>query len=161
MLERFHLAMGEVLQGSFELDSRTLLLVFQVNCPGCFTYALPLAEAVHRDSSRLGLSVMAISTAFEDFELNTAEHTRALLQTGTLVGETQKALGTDTYDGTLSFPVAVDSGIDRGVGETFASNRVWGTPSWLILEPDGTQLSRHFGRLPIRVTSNAKSDPGG
>lgn len=150
MLDRFHLAVGDVIQGELNLDSRTLLLVFQVNCPGCFTYALPLAEAIHRSSNRLGLSVVALSTAFEDFELNTVEHTRALVERGALFGETRRALGTDTYDGTITFPVAVDAGMENGVGETFAANVLRGTPSWLVLEPDGTLLGSYFGQLPIR-----------
>jgi hypothetical protein len=131
------------------LTSRTLLLVFQVNCPGCFTYALPLAEAIHRDSNRLGLSVKALSTAFEDFDLNTAEHTRSLVEKGILVGESKHALGTEKYGGTISFPVGVDAGIAHGMGETFATNRLRGTPSWLVLEPDGTLLASYFGQLPL------------
>lgn len=150
MSDRFHLAVGEVIQGDMALNARTLLLVFQVNCPGCFTYALPLAEAIHRDSSRLGLSVKALSTAFEDFDLNTANHTRALVDGGTLVGETKRALGTDTYQGTISFPVGVDAGIERGNGETFVSNHLRGTPSWLVLEPNGTLLASYFGQLPLQ-----------
>lgn len=127
MVDRLHLALGEVIQGDMRLDSRTLLLVFQVNCPGCFTYALPLAEAIHQDSNRLGLSVMGLSTAFEDFHLNTVEHTRALVEEGTLVGETKKVLGTEAYGGTISFPIAVDAGMEQGVGETFAANHLMGT----------------------------------
>ncbi len=150
MPNRFHLAVGELIQGDMALDSRTLLLVFQVNCPGCFTYALPLAEAIHQDSNRLGLSVKALSTAFEDFEFNTAEHTRALVEKGTLIGETRKSLDADVYSGTITFPVAVDAGIKRGIGETFSENHLLGTPSWLVLEPDGTLLASYFGQLPLR-----------
>ena len=150
MFDQFHLAVGEVLQGDMALDSRTLLLVFQVNCPGCFTYALPLAEAIHQDSNRLGLRVKALSTAFEDFELNTPDHTRLLVEKGTLVGETRKSLGTDTYDGTISFPVGFDAQMDNRVGETFAANYLRGTPSWIVLEPDGKVLASYFGQLPLR-----------
>jgi hypothetical protein len=128
MTERFHLAVGEVIQGDMALESRTLLLVFQVNCPSCFAYALPLAEALHQDSKRLGLSVKALSTAFEDFEFNTAEHTRAFVEKGTLIGETRKSLGVDTYGGIITFPVAVDAGMEKGVGETFSANCLRGPP---------------------------------
>jgi len=150
MENRFHFAVGESIQGDMNLESRTLLLVFQVNCPGCFTYALPLAEAIHRDSNRLGLSVKALSTAFEDFDLNTIDHTRALVERGMLVGETKRALGTEAYAGTISFPVAVDSGMEKGVGETFAANHLMGTPSWLVLEPDGSLLASYFGQFPLQ-----------
>jgi len=148
-MDIFHLAVGELLQGELRTNARTLLLVFQVNCPGCFSYALPLAEAIHRDEDRLGLSVLALSTAFEDFELNTLENTHALVDRGDLVGETQRTLGMRKYPGTISFPVATDLGMEHGVGETFTANRLMGTPSWIVLEPDRRVLSRHFGELPM------------
>ena len=154
MSERFHLAVGDVIQGDMSLCTRTLLLVFQVNCPGCFTYALPLAEAIHNQANRLGIAVKALSTAFEDFDLNTVENTRALVEDGTLVGETKGALGRDSYEGSISFPVAVDAGIERGMGETFITNQLRGTPSWLVLEADGTLLASHFGQLPVQVKSS-------
>ncbi len=150
-MDDFHLAVGECLQGSFELRTRALLLVFQVNCPGCFRYALPLAEAIHRDGDRLGLSVLALSTAFEDFDLNSVDNTRALVERGELVGEAQRALGVRTYPGTISFPVATDRGMERGVGETFAANGLMGTPSWIVLEPDRRVVSHHFGQFPMSV----------
>lgn len=154
MAKRYgNLAVGEVVQGDFELRETTLVLVFQVNCPGCFTYALPLAEAIHRDAGRSGISVKALSTAFEDFDLNTAEHTRALVEQGKLVGATRRALGAAVFDGTISLPVGVDAGIEHGIGETFAACQLMGTPSWIVLEPDGTLLASHFGRLPERWVS--------
>jgi len=149
MASAFRLALGEVLQGEVRLDVRTLLLVFQVNCPGCFQYVLPLAEEVHGARADGGMAVLGISTAFEDFDLNSVENTRALLDVGTVVGETRESLGTDRYGGRISFPVAADAGMDEAVGETFATNRLRGTPSWIILEPDGEVLAHHFGRLPV------------
>lgn len=154
MYGRSQLAVGEIVQGDFTLDSTTLVLVFQVNCPGCFSYALPLAEAIHQESSRLGLSVKALSTAFEDFDLNTRENTRSLVERGTLVGATRRALGRDSYGGTISFPVGVDAGIERGVGETFAAYRLLGTPSWLVLERDGRLLRSEFGQLSLSWLSS-------
>lgn len=162
MEDRFHLAVGDVLQGEMTLRSRTLLLVFQVNCPGCFSYALPLAEAIHQDRNRLGLAVMGLSTAFEDFNLNTAAHTRDLLERGTVYGETARSLGSSTYSGSISFPIAVDAGMERGIGETFAENRLRGTPSWLLLEPNGALLAHYFGQLQIEILLNvdgAKDGP--
>ena len=37
--------------------------------------------------------IVAIATAFEDFDLNTVENTRLLLETGETVGETKKRFG--------------------------------------------------------------------
>lgn len=100
------------LQGSFELRKLNLLLVFQVNCPGCFSYALPFFNKLYVDFNRKGVSCIALSTAFEDFDKNTLENTRALLTDGTLVGETKKFMsrqGIDKLPYTLDFPVAMDA----------------------------------------------------
>lgn len=146
-MEPLHLDLGEVLQGDASLRTRTVVLVFQVNCPGCFLYALPTAEAIHQERDRLGLSVLAVSTAFEDFSLNTVENTRALVDHGTLVGETKRHLGMSRYPGTLSFSIATDAGMATGVGRTFAVNALMGTPSWIVIEPDGRILDHQLGEL--------------
>ena len=153
MGDPFRLAMGEVLQGDLKLDVPTLVLVFQVNCPGCLAAALPQAEAIHRERDRLGLQVLALSTAFEDFDLNTVANTRALLEEGRLVGASRAALGRDDYPGELTLPVALDAGMAHGVGETFASNGLLGTPSWILLDSDGRARSRQFGHLHLRPAS--------
>ncbi len=154
-METFHLELGEVLQGEASLRTRTLVLVFQVNCPGCFLHALPTAEAIHQERDRLGLSVLAVSTAFEDFSLNTVENTRALVESGTLVGETKRHLGMSRYSGSLSFSIATDAGMETGVGRTFAANALMGTPSWIVIEPDGSILDHQFGALRMPSLSIA------
>lgn len=148
---RFDLAFGEVLQGRFELGPRNLILVFQVNCPGCFLHALPTAESLHR--ARSDLTVLGLSTAFEDFELNTIANTRALLERSHLVGETRRHFaerGISTYPGSVSFPIACDEGMDRGVGATFSRNRLSGTPSWILCDAEGRVEGHQFGQLSTR-----------
>ncbi|MBD2536854.1 hypothetical protein H6G97_49565, partial [Nostoc flagelliforme FACHB-838] len=54
-----------------------------------------------------GLNVLGISTAFEDFEYNTAANTELLLTEMKLVGATWQALG-EFYSQAIHFPVAVD-----------------------------------------------------
>lgn len=177
------------LRGEQPTSGLVLLLIFQVNCPGCFLHALPTALELHRrygpkdpapgstqppaasvveavqgsadsaknaaavdageskentaDASGSGiaraepesaaagggdaplhavssadatggsesLSVALISTAFEDFDRNTIANTEALLESGTLIGETRRALGTSALSFSLppSIPVAMDS----------------------------------------------------
>jgi len=86
------LKIDRVLQGSFDLKALNLLFVFQVNCPGCFIYGFPRQQAALEVSS-VGLNVLGLSTAFEDFEYNTAANTELLLTEMKLVGATRQALG--------------------------------------------------------------------
>ena len=151
MKSAFHLAVGTLVQGEIPSGSRLLVLAFQVNCPGCFHYALPTAEAIHRQGDRLGLS-----TAFEDFELNTVGNTRALVESGHVVGATRLVLGSPRYSHSLSFPIATDAGMEHGVGETFARNALPGTPTWILLDEKRRFRGQRFGRLPIEALSRAR-----
>src|SRR5919201_6124819 len=65
-----------------------LIEVFQVNCPGCFLYAIPEAISVYHKFKENGLKVIGISTAFEDFDKNTLDNLKRLLERGELIGET-------------------------------------------------------------------------
>lgn len=97
------------------LGNVVLVEVFQVNCPGCFLYSLPQALVLHRKFGDLGLSVLAVATAFEDFDKNTLDNLKALLTDGTVVGETRRSLaehgkldaGRLPYK--IPFPVAMDT----------------------------------------------------
>jgi len=106
----FQLKYSEVLQGSFEPATLNLVMVFQVNCPGCFIHGFPLLKELqtHYDNK---LSCFALATAFEDFHLNTEENVKLMVNTGDLVGETLKAqkAGMLKWDSTnLSVPVLID-----------------------------------------------------
>ncbi len=102
--QKFDLKYSEVLQGDFGLEGLNMILVFQVNCPGCFAYALPLAIRLHEEYRAKGLNVLALSTAFEDFDLNTVGNTLRLLESGHIVGETRKVLEKAGY---TSFPLKI------------------------------------------------------
>ncbi|MBP6343869.1 MAG: hypothetical protein KA403_08045 [Candidatus Omnitrophica bacterium] len=109
--QKFDLKYSEVLQGDFGLEDLNMILVFQVNCPGCFAYALPLAIRLHEEYRAKGLNVLALSTAFEDFDLNTVGNTLRLLESGHIVGETRKVLekaGYTSFPLKISFDVAFD-----------------------------------------------------
>ena len=109
-MRKLHLHIGEIIQGEFSHKKLNLLLMFQVNCPGCFIYALPVFNQLFdRFNNQLGF--IALSTAFEDFDLNTEENTNLLLNEGELVGETQKALykqGVKKMPFAINFPVGID-----------------------------------------------------
>ena len=107
--------------------------------------------------------MLGLSTAFEDFELNTIANTRALLERSELVGETQRHFaeqGISTYPETISFPIACDEGMDRGIGATFSRNRLLGTPSWILCDAEGRVERHHFGHLPETGRPAGRGHPG-
>jgi thiol-disulfide isomerase/thioredoxin len=118
------LAVSEWVQGApinfDQLLGRVVLVeVFQVNCPGCFLYALPEAVELHRKYADAGVIVLGVATAFEDFDKNTLENLRRLVERNEVVGETFKAL---SQHGQLDqcrlpyripFPLAMDQLIER------------------------------------------------
>ena len=110
-MPKLNLQISEFLQGQFTEKNLNLLLVFQVTCPGCFLYAMPLFNELYRAySNRLGF--LSLSSAFEDYEYNNIENTKALISDGILVGETQKALVSRDIDKmpyAIDFPVAMDA----------------------------------------------------
>jgi len=98
-----------------EKDHIVLVEVFQVNCPGCFMHAIPEAVNIHNKYKDEGVRVLGIATAFEDFEKNTLDNLKKLVETGEVVGETKEALSMygQLKDGKLSFkipfPLAMDN----------------------------------------------------
>lgn len=102
------------------LTGRVVLLeVFQVNCPGCFLYALPQAIDLHQRHFAAGLTVLGIATAFEDFDKNTLENLFRLVKTQEVIGETLNTLnqygiltaGRLPYS--IPFPLAMDRLVKR------------------------------------------------
>ncbi len=99
-----------------DLSGKVVLLeVFQVNCPGCFLYALPRAIELHRQYADQGLAVLGIATAFEDFDKNTLVNLQALVESGLVVGETFRVLDArgeldrGRWRYRIPFPVAMDN----------------------------------------------------
>ncbi len=110
-MSKFHLNIKDLVQGEFKKQKINLAFVFQVNCPGCFIYGIPLVNELYKAfSSKVGF--IGVATAFEDFEYNNEASLELLLESGTLVGETQKYYNTNyglsNYSETLDFPVAFD-----------------------------------------------------
>lgn len=113
-MQKMQLHYSEILQGEFSPQRLNLLFVFQVNCPGCFLYGIPLVNKIFLQyQNRMG--ILGLSTAFEDFEYNNTENTSLLLREKTMVGETKKALaqyGHEKYPESMDFPVAMDALMD-------------------------------------------------
>jgi len=109
-MNKLDLHLGSQLQGKFELKKLNLLFVFQVNCPGCFLYGIPVINKLYNERNS-EMSFLGMSTAFEDFEFNTEANTKLLLETGQLIGETKRALmehELDKYEDSIDFPIAMD-----------------------------------------------------
>lgn len=148
-MAKFHLRTEQVLQGDFSIQPLNLISIFQVNCPGCFIYALPLAAKLyerHRDR----INILGLSTAFEDFELNTAENTRKLLQSGEMVGITRQYFQQEQIE---QYPIPLEFAIafDR---ETFHINSLLGTPSWAVFDRECNVLASWFGHKPESEVEN-------
>lgn len=110
-MKKLKLHFDKELKGKFELKKLNMLLVFQVNCPGCFSYALPFFNQLYNEFYPKDISFITLSTAFEDFDKNTEENTKNLINTGALIGETKKFLKEQGYDNLpyeLDFPIAMD-----------------------------------------------------
>jgi hypothetical protein len=99
-----------------ERGNVVLVEVFQVNCPGCFTYGIPNSVDMHKKYYPDGLRVLGLATAFEDFDKNTLDNLKLLLTTGEVIGETRKALTEygqlqpgNKLDYKIPFPVGMDT----------------------------------------------------
>ena len=105
---------GEASTLSDHLGKVVLIEVFQVNCTGCFVHALPEAIRLHSLFAREDLTVLGVATAFENFDINTLDNLKRLIETGEMVGEPLRQLANTDYlhgnklDYRLPFPVAMD-----------------------------------------------------
>ena len=112
-----------------EEDHVVLLEVFQVNCPGCFMNAIPEAINIYNKYKDEGVRVLGLATAFEDFDKNTLENLKMLVETGEVVGDTKNSLsmyGKQERNGKLKdgnklsykipFPVGMDN-LTKTTGE--------------------------------------------
>lgn len=98
-----------------EKDHIVLVEVFQVNCPGCFMHAIPEAINIYNKYKDDGVRVLGIATAFEDFDKNTLENLKMLVDTGEVIGETKEALSMQGQlkDGKLPFKIPFPLGMDN------------------------------------------------
>ncbi|WP_333875190.1 TlpA family protein disulfide reductase [Methylobacter sp.] len=97
------------------LGQVVLVEVFQVNCPGCFLYALPQAVDLFRKYSENGLAILGVATAFEDFDKNNLENLTRLVENGEVVGETLRVLSQQgrLNAGRLPYPIPFPLAMDR------------------------------------------------
>ena len=99
-----------------EKGNVVLVEVFQVNCPGCFMYAIPDAIRIHHKYGKNGVKVIGLATAFEDYDKNTVENLELLLDEQQVIGDTLNGLARsgqlrngNRLPYRIPFPIAVDS----------------------------------------------------
>ncbi|MCW8883647.1 MAG: hypothetical protein OQK12_00160 [Motiliproteus sp.] len=106
---KLQLYFGSPIQGEVAIAHRNLMLVFQVNCPGCLIHGFPqLQQLAERFPD---LNCFALSTAFEDFALNTERNTRLLVEQGELVQASKRYfqnLGQQKLPYSIELPVVMD-----------------------------------------------------
>lgn len=126
-----------------------LMLLFQPNCPGCHTYALPLANELA--SVKQDFDIYSVSTAFEDFEFNNERTARLLLQ-GKHVGVSKDQLG-EAAQHIPKMPVAHDIVIPKEeASEEMKSMALEASKSNARVQLEG--------RLPITVLETHLSGVG-
>jgi hypothetical protein len=98
-----------------------LVEVFQVNCPGCFTHGIPQAIDMYMKYHDIGLRVLGVATAFEDFDKNTLENLKFLLATGEVIGAPRRVLAEygrlrpgNKLSYKIPFPVGMDTLLSFG-----------------------------------------------
>ena len=127
-----NLKISEWVQGNdTNLDQHSgnviLVEVFQVNCPGCFMYGIPEAIEIFNKYKSKDVSVLGVATAFEDFDKNTLKNLELLVESGKVIGETEKMLSQygqldgDKITYKIPYPIAMDSLIKQS-GDTTKEN---------------------------------------
>ena len=111
MTRQLQMKYSHILTGEFSIKDLNLMLVFQVNCPGCFLHAFPMAFELHERYHKLGLNFFALSTAFEDFQYNNLANTQKFIEQGQLIGVTKNTFernGLIFPKRPIKFPVLFD-----------------------------------------------------
>lgn len=153
-MQKLELHYSNLLQGKFSLKKLNFLFVFQVNCPGCFLYGIPVVNRLYhhfKDS----YSFLGLSTAFEDFGLNTYENTQLLLEKAELIGETKKALsqqGIKEYPQPIDFPVAMDKHAGNESEHQFLAEKL------ALRYPEYSGLEQHQQQSIIHAMKNHLKD---
>lgn len=107
---KLQLHLGNTVSGDCSLKSLNLMLVFQVNCPGCLSRALPELNQLSQQFPEV--NAFAMSTAFEDFNLNTEVNTRSLVDCGELTLASKRyfsRLGYTSLPYQIRVPVVMDA----------------------------------------------------
>ena len=115
------------------LRGRVVLLhAFQMLCPGCVEHGIPQARRVHETFSPDQVTVIGLHSVFEHHA----------------VQGTPAALQAFIHEYRLRFPIGLDQpDAPRSIPRTMQSLSLSGTPSLVVLDPQGRVRLHHFGHL--------------
>ena len=133
-----------------DLRGRVVFIeAFQMLCPGCVSHGLPQAVRVSQTFRREDVVVLGLHSVFEHHAAQGSDD----------------ALAAFLHEYGIRFPVAMDKASPNGpVPLTMADYRLRGTPSTILIDPQGVLRGRYFGRLDdmvvgAEIMSLLKSDP--
>ena len=108
-----------------------IIEAFQMLCPGCVLHGLPLAQSIQCSFPEDKVQVLGLHSVFE--------HHSAM---------EKHALEAFAHEYRLTFPIAIDQPVKPGpLPATMQAWGLRGTPSLLIVAPDGALFAHHFGQV--------------
>jgi len=117
---------------SEHLGKVVVVVAFQMLCPGCVSHSLPQAQQVHDMFPKSKVVVLGLHTVFEHHDAMTPTALKAFL-----------------HEYHVTFAVGVDArSPSHDMPQTMAVYGMRGTPTLLLIAPDGTLVEHHFGQVP-------------
>jgi hypothetical protein len=113
-LEVMEWVQGEPSNISLQKGKVIIVIVFQVNCPGCFSTGFPETLDALKKFNKEPVIFWGLATAFEDFQSNNLKNLKKLISHSEVIDETLYTLGSqgmlnnDRLSYTIPFPVAWD-----------------------------------------------------
>jgi peroxiredoxin len=114
---------------------------FQMLCPGCVAHGLPLAQQVHDLFPRDEVAVIGLHTVFEHHAAMSPISLQAFL-----------------HEYRITFPVGVDRPGRTAIPVTMERYRLRGTPSLLLVDPNGSLAAHYFGQVtPLKLGADIEA----
>lgn len=155
---QLNLQLGEVVQGSVTISKRNLMLVFQVNCPGCLSKALP--QLIKISDVNQDVNCFAMSTAFENFNLNNIKTTTALVETGELTLHAKRyfsQLGQQKLPYKISVPIIMDWFMPSNTPSFLAESVINALDQERLSETVKQNIKKHLGQRLIPMSQMGRT----
>ncbi len=104
---------------------------FQMLCPGCVLHGVPQAQKLFEMFSEEHVAVLGLHTVFEHHEAMQEKSLRAFL-----------------HEFRIQFPVGIDqASVGSPIPKTMELYQMQGTPSWILIDPQGFVQLHAFGKV--------------